>query len=212
MTAKRAQIPGSGFSDVLARARAGDADAVASLYERHARRVMAIVRRGLSPALRAKYDTLDLAHSVFVEVLRELPRLEDRGEQAFARLLAIKAENKVRTKLRRHLGDGGRRREIRLASECDDSLPAADCADAAAAERDDDAKLAGVLAGMDPTARTIVRLRAEGASFADIAATTGLVGAEAARKRHARALVALRRGWKRPEKGAPAWKQRPTSS
>jgi RNA polymerase sigma factor (sigma-70 family) len=192
----------AGFSELLARARMGDSAAVAALYQAHARRVMAIVRRRLSPALRAKYDTMDLAQSVFVEVLRELPRLTDKGEAAFANLLAVKAENKVRLKLRRHVGPNGRRREARLGS--DDGRPARDAdVAAAAASRDDDAKLTRILSELDATSRRIMRLHSEGASFGDIAAGLGLDSAEAARKRHARALLSLRRRWKRTGGEAP---------
>jgi RNA polymerase sigma factor (sigma-70 family) len=183
------------FSSLLSRARAGDAEAVAALYERHAGRVMAIVRRRLSPLLRVKYDTMDLAQSVFVEVLRELPKFEDRGESAFANLLAVKAENKVRLKLRRHVGPGGRRREDRLGSEVRE-LPDATDVVAAASSRDEDAKLARVLSELDATSRSIMRLHSEGVSFEQIAAALGLPGADAARKRHARALTAARRRWK----------------
>ena len=45
------------FSSLLARARAGDAEAIAELYRNHARRVMAVVRRRLRPVLRAEGDT-----------------------------------------------------------------------------------------------------------------------------------------------------------
>jgi RNA polymerase sigma factor (sigma-70 family) len=188
--------PQAAFSDVLARARAGDADAVAALYARHSRRVMAIVRRRLSPMLRAKYDTMDLAQSVFLEVLRELPRLDDKGEAAFAHLLAIKAENKVRLKLRRHLGKSGVRAERRLASDADP--PAADAHVGAALEGvEDSVKLRRLLDEFDADAREILRLHGDGRPFAEIASTLGLASADAARKKHARLVAALRGRWKR---------------
>ncbi len=189
--------PQGAFSVVLARARDGDAEAIADLYARHSRRVMAIVRRRLSPMLLAKYDTMDLAQSVFLEVLRELPRLDDKGEPAFANLLAIKAENKIRLKLRRHLGKSGGRAERRLASDADP--PAADAHVGAALEGVEDAvKLRRLLDDFDAGAREILRLHGDGRSFAEIASTLGLPSADAARKKHARLVAALRGRWRRP--------------
>src|SRR5437870_13912762 len=99
------------FSAVLVRARDGDAAAVAALFDRYGRVVLGAVRRRLSADLRRRYDSMDLAQSVFADVLRALPRIKDRGEGGFVRLLTLKAENKVRDKLRRHVGRNGRRRE-----------------------------------------------------------------------------------------------------
>ena len=67
------------------------------IREGFGRYVMATIRRRLLPPLRRRYDTMDLSQSVFREVLRDLPRFEDRGEPAFVRWLAIKSENKTRS-------------------------------------------------------------------------------------------------------------------
>jgi RNA polymerase sigma factor (sigma-70 family) len=188
---------GGAFSELMARARRGEAAAVAELYERHAARVMTVVRMRLSPLLRAKYDTLDLAHSVFLDVLRRLPRIEDRGERAFARLLAIQAENKVRMKLRRHLGRGGARAERPLPSDDDEQAPAASDGDAAVGA-DERAKLRTLVSGLDATTREVLRLYGEGRSFEQIAATLSITPA-AARKRRLRAIATMRDLWRRAE-------------
>jgi RNA polymerase sigma factor (sigma-70 family) len=192
------------FSQLLERARGGDAQAAGELYQRHAHRVLTIVRRRLPVALRAKYDSMDLAQSVFAEMLRDLPRIEDRGERAFVSLLAAKASGKIAMKLRHHLGRSGQHAERRLAT---DAEPADSASEAPLkAERDDElAKLEHVVEGLDETSRRVLRMRAVRRSFASIADELGLASPDAARKRYARALVELRERWKdRPAEAAPS--------
>jgi RNA polymerase sigma factor (sigma-70 family) len=178
----------------MEKARLGDRDALATMYRCYHARIAAALRRRLPAALRAKYDTMDLAQSVFMDVMRDLPRFDDRGERAFVALLTRRAENKIRDKLRRHLGKDGRRAERRLATDA--QFPAADAAEAAGPARFDDfARLRRVLDGLDAPDRAMLRLHAQGATFARIASELGLVSAEAARKRHARILAGLRDRW-----------------
>jgi DNA-directed RNA polymerase specialized sigma24 family protein len=185
------------FPALFAKARLGDRDAIALLYERYGTAILSAVRRGLSPELRRKYDSMDLAHSVFADVIRTLPRLEDRGEGAFVRLLTIKAQNKVKTKLRRHVGANGARREHRLATHFDRAAPPAEAA-ARAAVFDDDAKLRRLIAGLDDVSREVLRRRGDKEPFARIAADLQLPSADAARKKYARVILELRRRWDDP--------------
>ena len=62
------------FSVMLESAREGDAEAVARLYEQYGSAVAASIRKRLRQPLRRRFDTMDIGHSVFVEVIRELPR------------------------------------------------------------------------------------------------------------------------------------------
>ena len=107
------------FSELLEEAKRGRQHAFSELHRRYQFKVLARVRDRLTPSLRRRYDTLDLSQSVFLEVLRDLPDFENRGERAFRNWLYIKAENKVRTKLRRQLGREGARRETTLEGTSD---------------------------------------------------------------------------------------------
>jgi RNA polymerase sigma factor (sigma-70 family) len=184
----------SGFDELIAGAKSGDREAAGALYSAYAPVVARRVRGRLGAALRRHYETEDVADSVFSEVLRELPRFEDRGEAAFVRWLCLKAENKVRDKYRRVLGAGGRRRQTTLDTR-DAALLAArdDAPDAAGETSDETRRLDDLLAGLEPLDAEVVRLHGrEQLPFAVVAERAGLPSAEAARKRYARALLALR--------------------
>lgn len=184
---------GDAFPEVFERARLGDRDALATMYRLYLPRISGVVRRRLPPALRSKYDTMDLAQSVFVDVMRGLPQILDQGERAFLGLLTMRVENKVRDKLRRHLGRSGRRAEERLGTGAEP--PAAGAGDAGPDGVDEFDKLRRMLDAVDPREREILRLHAQGASFARIASELALVSADAVRKRHARTLAGLRERW-----------------
>ncbi len=196
MAARKARSLGVRFSDVLRRARGGEATARAALYRCYSSTILAQVARRLPIALRPKYDPMDIAQSVFADVLRHLPRIEDRGERAFVRLLVIKVENDIRSKLRRHVGLNGARLERRIATGADP--PAASEDSGARADQVQAAvQLKRLLDRLDPSAREILRRRGEGQTFCDIAAAVGLASADAARKRHDRLITELRTTWKR---------------
>jgi RNA polymerase sigma-70 factor (ECF subfamily) len=158
--------------------------------------VLGAVRRRLPPALRRRADSMDVAQSVFEDVLRDLPRFEERGEEAFRHWLYLKTENKIRDAWRRKLGPDGRPREDAMGSN--DAEPAARGPGPAteAGEIDEAVRLRRAVAELQPAQREIVTLRDEaGLGFAAIAERLGLPGADAARMRYARALVALRKNW-----------------
>jgi RNA polymerase sigma factor (sigma-70 family) len=185
----------SEFSTLLADAKGGDGQAVALLYERYGSAVAASVRRRLTQPLRRRFDTLDIAHSVFLEVMRELPRFRDLGESAFRRWLHLKVQGKVVSKLRRHLGRKGQRRELRI-QILEPDLAGGDSPDGRAAQREEHHRVRGLLDALDPPEQTLIRMRTEqGLAFAEIADRLGLVSAEAARKRYARCLARLRASW-----------------
>ena len=183
------------FSELLSATKHGDADALAEMHRRYAPRLFARIRQRLTPMLRRRYDTLDLAQSVFVEVLRDLPRFEDQGEAAFRHWMYIKAENKVRKKLRKHLDRTGRRREQTLDSTGQPRNGVT--GPATGAERSDNQRrLQEMLGTLDETERRLLVLRGQrNLSYAAIAKQLGLPGANAARMRYSRALVSLRERW-----------------
>lgn len=179
------------FSRTIAAARAGDPQAIALLYRRYASRVFTAVRRRLRSDLRQKLDSGDVVQSVFREVMRDLPRFEDRGETAFRHWLYIKAENNVRGKLRKYLGRAGRRREALLNGDLAQvgGSPASE-----AASREDRVRVGALVGELDQDARSVVLLRLEQSlPFAEIARRLSLASSDAARKRYARALGKIRR-------------------
>jgi RNA polymerase sigma-70 factor (ECF subfamily) len=58
------------FADLMARLRAGDEDAAARVFERFARRLIALARRRLDQLLRQKIDPEDILQSVFKSFFR----------------------------------------------------------------------------------------------------------------------------------------------
>lgn len=178
------------FGETFAEAKTGSESAQAHLYRQYAARIFGAVRRRLTRDLRQKFDSSDIVQSVFAEVVRDLPRLEDRGEDAFRHWLYIKTQNKVRSKMRKTLGRDARRKESPLAVDL--TSPAE--SPARTIERQETTHhLNQIVDGLDDEARTVVLLRLEGGlRFAQIAERMALVSSEAARKRYARAIRQLR--------------------
>ena len=185
------------FSAVLERAKRGEKSALTELHRHYEPLVLARVRDGMRSVLRRHYDTQDLGQTVLLEVLRDLARFEDRGERAFRHWIYIKAENTVRSKLRKHLDRAGGAREVALGSRDERTAAARGPGPATSAgQADAQRRLQELLASLDASHREIIVLRAaEGLSFEAIAQRLALRGAEAARKRYARAILILRRRW-----------------
>lgn len=185
------------FSELLCRVRAGDPTAVAELYEVYRGRVEVVARRELGAWLRSRYDTADIAQSVFGDMLRELPRFEDRGEPAFRRWLLAKVHNKLCSKARRQSLKGLGPREARLTTEAGLLVEGGGLSpDAVAAGRDDGQRLGRLLGTLDADDRAVIGLFVdEGLPWADVARRLGLPSPNAARMRYVRALETLRRRW-----------------
>jgi RNA polymerase sigma-70 factor (ECF subfamily) len=197
------RVNGTGHQEPFARllnaARAGDEEALEALHRRFAPAVFARVRSRLPSGLRRWYDTADIGQSVFAEVLRDLPRFEDRGERQFRHWLYLKAESKVKAKLRGELGVRGRRWQALLDDHDRAAVPAGGTSPSgAAAAAEERVRLARALDALSPAQRAVIHLRAqEGLPFADVARRLALPSPDAARVRYARALLELRRAWTR---------------
>lgn len=185
------------FARVLEAARAGDENALEELHRRFAPVVLARVRERLPPSLRRWYDTADIVQSVFAEVLRDLPRFEDRGERSFRHWLYTKAESEVWAKARVELGARGHRWQALLEDREGAAIAASDATPSGAASAAEERrKLARALELLTPAQRRVIHLRAqEGLPFADVARRLGLRSPDAARVRYARALLELRKQW-----------------
>ena len=184
------------FSELIQAASSGETHAQGELHRRYVPYVVRRLRSRARNGLRRWHDTADLAQSVFHEVLRDLPRVEDRGETAFRNWVLIKAENKVRAKYRRTRSAGGVLREQSWTPTLDPTMggsgPATHMQIGESVDR-----VQKAMATLNASQREILQLRdTEGLRYAEIAREMGIVSPDAARMQHARALLALRAAWK----------------
>lgn len=184
----------SDFTSLIEDAKKGDPAALSRLYAEYVADALPAVSRRLRGALRRGYDTLDIGHSVFLEVLRDLPRFEDRGEVAFRRWVRIKARSEVDGKLRKLLKPKGGRRELTLLSvaaeraRVDGPGPLEQSIHGEAGR-----SLRRALARLKERQQLVLRLRhEESLSFSEIAVCMEFQSPDAARKHYARALLKLR--------------------
>lgn len=82
-----------------------DPEAFGELLEEYLPRVRAFVDLRLDPAMRARESASDLVQSVCRQLVEELPRFENQGEDRFRGWLFTTALNKVREKYRYHHRD-----------------------------------------------------------------------------------------------------------
>lgn len=165
------------LEELVGRTRAGDASALALLYERYAAALFRTALRLAGSAAEAE----DVVHDVFVGLPEALRRYDDRG-----RFEAWLTRVTVRVALMR-IRHGRRRREapLKLAA----SAEAAGRADAGT----EHVELRRALAALPDGLRAVVVLKQiEGYSHEEIGALLG-ISAGASRVRLARALAALRR-------------------
>lgn len=168
---------GPPFDVLLARARAGDADAAAALVRRYEPEVRAVARVRLGPALRPHLDTVDLVQSVHRSLLLGL-RQDRFAFDSPAQLVAL-AVTIVRRKAARQWQRACR--QVRPGADDSAPLPAvllavADAApDPAAAAEARDA-VERVCRGLAPPDRRLLELAARGYKTVEIA---GLLGQNA---------------------------------
>ena len=190
-------VPQPALSDeeLARRARAGDEAAARALFDRHADDLRARVRRRLPANLRAKVGESDVVQETCIAAFLNLDAFEARGDGAFKGWLLKILEHKVLDEVRKFAQSEKREvgREvaagtsvIRLAGSSGDPSPSA-----AAIGAEDRARLAAAKARLAEPYREILRLvHEERRPLADAGARLGR-SAEAARKLHARAVLAL---------------------
>ncbi|MEM7205550.1 MAG: sigma-70 family RNA polymerase sigma factor [Planctomycetota bacterium] len=189
------------LSDVLARAhddpRARDS-LVARFYpavERQVHAKLEAERRRKSGGLAAMFSTGDLVHEVFLRVLQGVTTFEG-GADEFERYLAKTVTHRLLDAIR-YL-EATRRHGPRLEDiEADEPASDVTSPNAAAARREEAAKVDEALAALTAKDRQLLELRMrKHATFAEIAEQAGMPSADAARKAthmaEARLLVALR--------------------
>ena len=181
-------------ADLLARAQAGDEEALNRLFERH----IPLLKRWASGRLprwaRQVADTSDLVQETVIATLRNLPSFEARGDGALQAYLRHALINRVRNEIRRAL--------IRpAAAEIDSRHPhdGTSPLEAAIGGQTLD-RYEAALARLTEDEREAVITRVEfGLSYAEVAEALGKPSADAARMTVVRALVKLARGMDLPE-------------
>jgi RNA polymerase sigma-70 factor (ECF subfamily) len=89
---------------LLARARDGDEDAFAALFERHAGALTGRIRHGLPARLTRKVSVADVLQEVRITAYERLADFEPRTEGAVRAWLLRIAEHKIGNVLKRYLG------------------------------------------------------------------------------------------------------------
>lgn len=180
-------------SELLARARAGERDALAALFERHRDRLLGRIRLMLGEGARRQAESLDFLQGLFLALCDALPSADLADEDAFLRWATGVARNDIRDahrKLRARAFDSFSRSLSRLAP----ATPSADSPSAHAASADDQERLFRALESLRPEDREVIELRdLEGLPFREIAERVGKPSEGAAQVHHARALARLAR-------------------
>jgi RNA polymerase sigma-70 factor (ECF subfamily) len=189
---------------ILRRAAGGDETALASLWERHRKRLRNMVRLRLDRRLQGRVDPSDVLQEAYIDLARRLPEYaRDRALPPYLWLRLVTGQRLIQVH-RRHLGtamrDAGREVSLyRGALPQASSLSLAaqllgrfTTASQAAVRAERQLQLQAVLNGMDPMDREILALRHfEELTNGEAAEVLGL-SKTAANNRYIRALGRLR--------------------
>ena len=107
----------------IAAARRGEARAVDTLFARNLPPLVAFIRARAGKAIAARESAVDIAQSVFREVLEDVDRIELKGENAFRNWLFMQATRKVLDRAKFH---GRDRRDAGKEVPMPEAGPAAD--------------------------------------------------------------------------------------
>lgn len=188
--------------ELVRAAQGGDRAALGALMERYYPRVLGIVRARLGDELRRNTESLDVAQEAFGQAVRAFERFELRDEDGFVKWMAQLVENRVRD-LAKYQGrakrDAGREVHLESLLAAASTSRAFDPADSGAtpaelvARAEEQARALAALAALPEGQREVLRLRAAGVEWTQIAQKLGLGSVGAARGLHARAALALMR-------------------
>jgi len=165
------------FAELLARVRAGDADATGELVRRYEPRVRLAARMLLGPALRPHLDSVDLAQSVHRTLLLGLKDEKfdfQSSEQLLALLLTV-----VRRKVAHHWRKMQRQQRLSVNEAGGGDVVSvlaslASRQEGPAQEAALNDAVRKVLAGLSEVDRRMIELRLGGYSTAEVAAELGL--------------------------------------
>ncbi|HPF40629.1 MAG TPA: sigma-70 family RNA polymerase sigma factor [Phycisphaerae bacterium] len=99
---------------LLAQARKGDREALATLLNDHAQRLLASVRAELGERARQRLESQDVMQEVYLDVLRNIDSFVDRGADSFLAWLRRIAVNRICDVDRRHFRTQKRAGEARM--------------------------------------------------------------------------------------------------
>ncbi len=163
------------FSRLITRVREGDPESALELLERYSPHVLRLVRRRLSPALRAKFDSADFVQGVWVAFFCEGTTRDFRCADDLIRFLVTVARNKLYDETRRRTQSEGYNvareqswEEMEVSPELEieavDERQARPSQIAVARER-----WSKLLADQPPVYRRVLEMRCSGATFLEIA-------------------------------------------
>lgn len=171
---------------LLARARAGDQEALERLFERYGPELQRFARGRLPRWARDIADTPDLVQDTLLQVFKHIDRFEVRGEGGLRAYMRQALMNRIRNELRR---SDRRPAGAALGDDVPDDgrSPLEEAIGRQAVERYEAA-----LSRLKEEDREVVISRLElGLSYGEIAAATGRNSANAARMAVVRALIRL---------------------
>jgi RNA polymerase sigma-70 factor (ECF subfamily) len=185
-------------SELLDRARQGDAEAFDRLFGRHREGLRRVVARRLDRSLRGRLDPSDVVQEAQMEALKRLSDYLGRRPMPFRDWLFRTAVQRL-FKLRRHAlaarRDVGREQSLTVSGANTGASPRLGHGTTPSqqfAERERSARLARLLKNLSDTDRTILELRViEGLPYEEVGRRLEIEPA-AARKRYGRALLRLR--------------------
>ncbi len=153
--------------DLVERARNGDPQAFAELFEPLRQHLLAAIRRRLSPAIRQRVDPEDVLQDTFVRGLHSVSRFEWQGDGSFRRWLEVVATHGTLDVVRHQ----GRRKALRIDRDLKgDGAPPS----RAMRRQERRERLQNSLKTLRPDHRTVLELsRMEGLSIREIADRMG---------------------------------------
>jgi RNA polymerase sigma factor (sigma-70 family) len=171
---------------LLARARAGDRDALDQLFERYGPELRRLAHGRLPRQARQGLDTPDLVQDTLLQTFLHLDRFEDRGDGALRAYMRQVLVNRIRDEYRR-----AARRQLPEPLPADAAAPGPSPLESAIGA-EALARYDAALMALSAAERELIIARIElGLSFPEIAVATGRPSANAARMAVVRALMRL---------------------
>jgi RNA polymerase sigma factor (sigma-70 family) len=162
-------MTGERINDILARVSRGDASVAEQLHAAYAAYIRTVIRRRLSPRLRAKCDSADVAQSVWAQVVRRVEAgWRVNTEPELRAMLAVIARRRIATRARSPLFPAEQAGGTALAT-----VPARREPTPSQVVHATDL-WERMLQLCAPEHRDILRLRRDGLPLAEVAARTGL--------------------------------------
>jgi RNA polymerase sigma-70 factor, ECF subfamily len=186
--------------DLIRRHRAGDRDALNTLFERYYPRVVDFVRIKCGKALLAVEEAEDVVQHVFLRILQGLESYEARGDTRWIVWVATLAHNVIKNRVRHHGAEvrgGDLAERVRKAAHSsilralpDDTTGVA----SKVATREEEEILKSLVAKLSPSHRDVILYRHyAGGDWETVAELLGSPSVKACQERYRRARQALAR-------------------